>query len=246
MKFGIIVFPGSNCDHDCYHVVKHVFGQKAEYIWHKDTGLKGFDCLILPGGFSYGDYLRTGAIARFSPVMNEVVSFADKGGLVLGICNGFQVLTEAGLLPGVLMRNRDLKFICKETSVRVENNRTAFTSSYRQGEPVRIPIAHADGNYYADPDTVKALEDNGRVVFRYSTPSGEATPEANPNGSVNNIAGITNSAGNVLGMMPHPERAAESELGSTDGRGVFESIIHAFSGCCEGHDHHGHGQKTHG
>ncbi|MBI5586853.1 MAG: phosphoribosylformylglycinamidine synthase subunit PurQ [Deltaproteobacteria bacterium] len=242
MKFGIIVFPGSNCDHDCYHAVKHVFSQKADYVWHKDTGLKGFDCLILPGGFSYGDYLRTGAIARFSPVMNEVVSFAKKGGLVLGICNGFQILTEAGLLPGVLMRNRDLKFICKQTYLRVENNRTAFTSSYGEGSVVKIPIAHADGNYYADPDTITALEDNGRVVLRYSTSDGQAAPEANPNGSLNNIAGITNEAGNVLGMMPHPERAAEAELGSTDGRGVFESIIHAFSDCCKDHRH---GHKTH-
>ncbi|MDP2688890.1 MAG: phosphoribosylformylglycinamidine synthase subunit PurQ [Deltaproteobacteria bacterium] len=228
MKFGIIVFPGSNCDHDCYHVVKHVFGQEAEYVWHKETGLKGFDCVILPGGFSYGDYLRTGSIARFSPVMGEVVAFAGRGGLVLGICNGFQVLTEAGLLPGVLMRNKDLKFICKRQTLRVENNNTPFTNAYAGGQVVDIPIAHADGNYFADADTVKALEDAGRVVFRYADATGAVTAGANPNGSLANIAGITNEAGNVMGMMPHPERASEPELGCVDGRGVFESIIKAF------------------
>ncbi len=228
MKFGIIVFPGSNCDHDCYHVVKHVFGQEAEYVWHKETGLKGFDCVILPGGFSYGDYLRTGSIARFSPVMGEVVAFARRGGLVLGICNGFQVLTEAGLLPGVLMRNKDLKFICKRQTLRVENNNTPFTNAYARGQVVDIPIAHADGNYFADADTIKALEDAGRVVFRYADAGGAVTAESNPNGSLANIAGITNEAGNVMGMMPHPERASEHELGCVDGRGVFESIIKAF------------------
>ncbi len=228
MNFGVIVFPGSNCDHDCYHVVKHVFGQEAEYVWHKETGLKGFDCVILPGGFSYGDYLRTGSIARFSPVMGEVVAFARRGGLVLGICNGFQVLTEAGLLPGVLMRNKDLKFICKRQTLRVENNNTPFTNAYARGQVVDIPIAHADGNYFADADTIKALEDAGRVVFRYADAGGAVTAESNPNGSLANIAGITNEAGNVMGMMPHPERASEHELGCVDGRGVFESIIKAF------------------
>ncbi|MDO8426575.1 MAG: phosphoribosylformylglycinamidine synthase subunit PurQ [Deltaproteobacteria bacterium] len=228
MKFGIIVFPGSNCDHDCYHAVKHVFKQEAEYIWHKDTDLKGFDCVILPGGFSYGDYLRTGAIARFSPVMNEVTAFAKKGGLVLGICNGFQILTEAGLLPGVLMRNRKLKFICRQVDLKVENSSTVFSSSYIKGQVVSIPIAHADGNYFADDDTVKRLEDNNRVVFRYSTPDGRVIDEANPNGARANIAGIINEGGNVMGMMPHPERASEDELGSTDGRGVFESILKGF------------------
>lgn len=228
MKFGVIVFPGSNCDHDCYHVVKHVFNQDAEYVWHKSTGVKGFDCLILPGGFSYGDYLRTGAIASFSPIMNEVIEFANKGGLVLGICNGFQILAESGLLPGVLMRNKDLKFICKGTHLRVENNSSPFTSSYKKGEVVNIPIAHADGNYYADADTIKRLEDTGRVAFRYSTADGKATMDANPNGSCNNIAGVLSEKGNVLGMMPHPERACEGELKSTDGRAVFESIIKGF------------------
>lgn len=229
MKFGVLVFPGSNCDHDCYHAVKHVFGRETEYVWHKTTELKGFDCLILPGGFSYGDYLRTGAIARFSPVMNSVVDFAKKGGLVLGICNGFQILTEAGLLPGVLMRNKGLKFICKETHLRVENNTSPFTSEYAKGQTVSVPIAHADGAYYADVDTVKRLEDGGRVAFRYSTADGLVTDEANPNGSVANIAGVINEAGNVMGMMPHPERACEPELGSTDGRLVFESIIKRLS-----------------
>lgn len=225
MKFGVIVFPGSNCDHDCYHAVKHVFGQEAEYVWHKSTSLKGFDCVILPGGFSYGDYLRTGAIASSSPVMAEVVSFAGRGGLVVGICNGFQILTEAGLLPGVLMRNRGLKFICKHVNLRVENTSSPFTRAYKKGQTVDIPIAHADGNYYASPETIRLLEDSGRVAFRYSTAEGSVIEEANPNGSLSNIAGILNEKGNVLGMMPHPERACEGELGPIDGRGVFESII---------------------
>lgn len=225
MKFAIIVFPGSNCDHDCYHAVKHVFKQDAEYVWHKAASLEGYDCVILPGGFSYGDYLRTGAIARFSPVMGAVVGFAKKGGLVLGICNGFQILTEAGLLPGVLMRNRGLKFVCSAADVLVENNATAFTSAYKKKAVAGIPIAHADGNYYADAETVKRLEGEGRVVFRYSTPDGEVTGEANPNGSVSNIAAIVNEAGNVMGTMPHPERACEGALGSTGGSKVFESII---------------------
>lgn len=224
-RFGIIVFPGSNCDHDCYHALKHVFGQEVEYIWHKDINLKGYDCIILPGGFSYGDYLRTGAIARFSPVMDGVIEFARKGGLVLGICNGFQILTEAGLLPGVLMRNKTLKFICQGVHIRVENNSIPFTRAYKKGEVLRIPIAHADGNYFADRDTIKRLEGNGQIVFRYSTPDGRITEEANPNGSIDNIAGICNEGGNILGMMPHPERVCEAILGGEDGRGVFESIL---------------------
>jgi phosphoribosylformylglycinamidine synthase I len=225
MKFGVIVYPGSNCDHDCYHVVKHVFGQEAEYVWHKSHDIKGFDCLVLPGGFSYGDYLRVGAIARFSPVMEEVKRFAKKGGLVIGICNGFQILCESGLLPGALIMNRELKFICSDCFIRVENNSTPFTRTYAKGQVLEIPIAHADGNYFADKETLKGLEDSGRIVFRYSTAAGEITPGANPNGAVANIAGIINEKGNVLGMMPHPERASERELGSTDGRGVFESLI---------------------
>ncbi|MDH4226942.1 MAG: phosphoribosylformylglycinamidine synthase subunit PurQ [Deltaproteobacteria bacterium] len=229
MKFAVIVFPGSNCDHDAYHAAKHVFGSDAAYVWHKETSLKGFDCVILPGGFSYGDYLRTGAIARFSPIMAEVEKFAKAGGPTLGICNGFQILCEAGLLPGVLMRNKKLKFICSDVQVRVENTKTAFTSVYKEKEVLRIPIAHADGNYYADADTVKLLEDKGRIVFRYVSTGGKATDEANPNGSVANIAGITNEKGNVVGLMPHPERVCEAVVGGVDGRGMFESVIKALS-----------------
>lgn len=225
MKFGIVVFPGSNCDHDCYHVVKHVLGQEAEYIWHKDKEIKGFDCLILPGGFSYGDYLRTGAIAKFSPVMNSVREFAEKGGIVIGICNGFQILVESGLLPGVLMRNRGLKFICENSYIRVERSNTPFTRLYKEGEVVKIPIAHADGNYFADDETLKRIQDNGQIVFRYCDAGGNITDDANPNGSLLNIAGICNEKRNVLGMMPHPERCAEDILGNTDGKRVFESIL---------------------
>lgn len=229
MKFGIIVFPGSNCDHDCYHAAKHVVGQEAEYVWHKSVDLSGFDCVVLPGGFSYGDYLRTGAIARFSPVMAEVKKFAEKGGLIIGICNGFQILCEAGLLPGVLMRNRGLKFICSDMSIKVENADTPFTSAYTEGEVLNIPVAHADGNYFADDDTLQELNDEGRVMFRYSTPGGEVSSAANPNGSAGNIAGIINKQGNVMGLMPHPERASEDLLGRTDGKGVFESIVRSVS-----------------
>ena len=225
MKFGVIVLPGSNCDHDCYHVIKHVMGHDAAYVWHKDAVLKDLDCVIVPGGFSYGDYLRAGAIARFSPVMAALKEFAERGGPVIGICNGFQILCETGLLPGALTRNSGLKFICKNTSIRVENAETGFSSAYARGQVLDIPIAHADGSYFVDKDTLERLEGDGRVVFRYSTPEGDVTCEANPNGSVGNIAGIINEAGNVLGMMPHPERAAEGELGSVDGLGVFESII---------------------
>jgi len=225
VKFGIIVFPGSNCDHDCYHVVKDVFEQDTEYIWHKETDIKRFDCLILPGGFSYGDYLRTGSIARFSPVMGEVIKFAKNGGIVIGICNGFQILTEAGLLPGVLMRNKTLKFICKNVYLKVENNQTRFTKMYKKGQVLKIPIAHADGNYFADTDTIKRLEDNNQITFRYCAKDGGINDVSNPNGSLHNIAGIINEKGNVLGMMPHPERLCESILGGDDGKGVFESIL---------------------
>ena len=225
MKFGVIVFPGSNCDHDCYHAVKHVFGQGAEYVWDKERSLKGFDCIILPGGFSYGDYLRTGAIARLSPVMEEVIAFAKRGGPVLGICNGFQILTEVGLLPGLLMMNGGLKFICSDAWLKVENSQTIFTKVYKEGEAVRIPIAHADGNYYADDDTLRRLEDNNQVVLRYATENGQVTDDANPNGSRNNIAAIINEGGNVLGTMPHPERACEALVGGSDGEGIFRSLI---------------------
>ena len=216
MKFGIVVFPGSNCDWDCYHVINRVLKRPARFIWHKERVLPPVDALILPGGFSYGDYLRTGAIARFSPIMKEVVRFAKQGGKVVGICNGFQILTEAGLLPGVLMRNQGLKFICETVALRVENNQTQFTKAYMPHSVVRMPIAHMDGNYYADSETLSQLEGEGQVLFRYLE---------NPNGAANAIAGICNKKGNVLGMMPHPERCAEAVLGNEDGKKIFESMI---------------------
>jgi phosphoribosylformylglycinamidine synthase subunit PurQ / glutaminase len=224
-KFGVVVFPGSNCDHDAYHAVKHVMKQDAEFIWHKDTTLGDAEVIILPGGFSYGDYLRTGAIARFSPVMREVVKFAEAGGTVIGICNGFQILLEAGLLPGAMLRNRSLQFICKFVTLRVETTHTRFTNACAEGALLKIPIAHGEGNYFADDDTLKRLQDNGQIVFRYADETGRIADETNPNGSLFNIAGITNKQGNVLGMMPHPERAVEADLGSTDGRNIFSSII---------------------
>lgn len=225
MRFGIVVFPGTWSDGDCYHVAKSVLEQDARYVWHKDRDLSGLDCLVLPGGFSYGDYLRTGAIARFSPVMEEVERFADRGGLVIGICNGFQILCEAGLLPGVLTRNDHVQFRCQWVDLRVENPNTPFTSECRRGQVLSIPISHGEGNYYADPDTLASLNANGQVVFRYCNPQGETTPDANPNGSLENIAGIVNERGNVLGMMPHPERCCEAALGGTDGRLIFESML---------------------
>ena len=225
MRFGVVVFPGTWSDGDCYHAVKDVLGQEADYVWHKDTDLSPYDCVILPGGFSYGDYLRTGAIARFSPVMTAVAAFAKRGGPVIGICNGFQVLCEAGLLPGALMRNQHLQFRCQWTHLLVESGETPFTSACRQGQVLRIPISHGEGNYYADASTLRDLNQRGQVVFRYCDPSGAATLEANPNGAAENIAGIVNEQGNVLGMMPHPERCCEPMLGGTDGRFLFESII---------------------
>jgi phosphoribosylformylglycinamidine synthase subunit PurQ / glutaminase len=225
IKFGVVVFPGSNCDHDAYYACKKVMGQQTEFLWHKEADLHDVDVVILPGGFSYGDYLRCGAIARFSPVMKEVVRFAQRGGLVLGICNGFQILLEAGLLPGVLLRNASLRFVCREINIRVENEETAFTRSSRRGDVLAIPVAHGDGNYFADADTIKRLEEHSQVVFRYCTQHGEITDEANPNGSLNNIAGIVNERGNVLGMMPHPERAADPLLGRVDGQKVFHSLL---------------------
>lgn len=215
-RFGVVAFPGSNCDADALHVVRNVLGAKAEVLWHKDRDLKGSDVVILPGGFSYGDYLRCGAIARFSPVMEEVAAFAKKGGRVLGICNGFQILTEAGLLPGVLMRNASLKFICSEVAVKVENSTTPFTAGTKKGDVLRMPIAHAEGNYYLDDDGLKRLEGNGQVVLRYVE---------NPNGARHDIAGIVNENRNVMGMMPHPERAAEAVLGSVDGLKLFKSLL---------------------
>jgi len=225
VKFGVVVFPGSNCDHDTFYALKSVLGQPTVFLWHKDHDLRGVDCVVLPGGFSYGDYLRAGAIARFSPLMREVQEFAGRGGLVLGICNGFQVLLELGLLPGAMLRNKDLKFLCEHVHLRVENAATRFSNRARPGRVLRLPIAHFDGNYFAPPDEVRELERNGQVVFRYVDELGRATAAANVNGSAAAIAGLVNRRGNVLGMMPHPERAAEALLGSTDGRVVFESLI---------------------
>jgi phosphoribosylformylglycinamidine synthase len=228
MNFGVIVFPGSNCDHDCIHVISDVLGQKATPVWHKESSLSGLDAVILPGGFSYGDYLRTGAIARFSPVMQAVQQFAKEGGMVLGICNGFQILLEAGLLPGAMLRNRSLSFICKDIHAKVENAATPFTGLCTSGQVLKIPIAHAEGNYYADPVTLAALQANAQIVFRYCTPEGKVTPESNPNGSLDNIAGIRNAEGNVLGLMPHPERCAEDILGNHDGQVIFLSMLDAL------------------
>ncbi len=225
MKFGVIVFPGTWSDGDCYYALHHVLGQEVGYIWHRDTDLSGYDCVILPGGFTYGDYLRPGAIARFSPVMSAVERFADRGGLVLGICNGFQVLCEAGLLPGVLTRNGHLQYRCQWVNLKVENASSPFTHACRHGQVLRIPISHYEGNYYADEATLAEIESNGQVVFRYSNPDGEISDECNPNGSLHNIAGIVNREGNVLGMMPHPERACEEILSGTDGNFILDSII---------------------
>ena len=229
MKFAVIVFPGSNCDHDAYHAATAVLGQSAELIWHKDTDLKGADVVILPGGFAHGDYLRTGAMARFSPIMREVKAFAASGGPVIGICNGFQILLEAGLLPGAMLRNRGLKYRCEHVHVRVEQTDTPATCDARVGQVLRIPIGHGEGNYYAPPDALARIEANRQVVLRYTTPEGELDDEANPNGSVNAIAGVCNEARNVVGMMPHPERAAEAALGSTDGLVILNSIVKAFA-----------------
>ena len=228
MTFAVIVFPGSNCDHDAYYAATKVLGQSAELIWHKDTDLKGADIVILPGGFAHGDYLRTGAMARFSPIMRAVTAFADRGGPVIGICNGFQILLEAGLLPGVMLRNTSLNFICKDVYVKVENAATRFTNRCESGQVLKIPIAHADGNYYTDPVTLGGVKANAQVIFRYCTAEGRVTQEANPNGSLDNIAGIMNADGNVLGMMPHPERSAEAVLGNEDGRLIFQSMLSSF------------------
>ena len=224
IKFGIVQFPGSNCDFDSYRVAKEILLTDAEFLWHKERDLKKSDIIILPGGFSYGDYIRTGSIARFSPIMEEVIKFANNGGIVLGICNGFQILLEAGLLPGVMLKNESLKFISKDIHVRVENKNTIFTSEIKK-EVLKIPIAHAEGNYFADDDVLKQLEDEGRIVFKYSSPEGKVTEEFNPNGSKLNIAGIINENGNVLGMMPHPERCSDNLLGNTDGLGIFSSML---------------------
>ena len=229
MKFGVIVFPGSNCDHDAYHAVSKYVGQPVDFIWHRDTDLSSYDAVIVPGGFSYGDYLRAGALARFSPVMQSVKKFAAGGKFVFGICNGFQILCEAGLLPGALMRNRGLHFICKHVNIKVENNNTPYTSEIVGSNVLSIPVAHAEGNYVCDDATFSELEENGQIVFRYCDESGAITDEANPNGARSNIAGICNQERNVLGMMPHPERACEELLGSTDGRDIFRSLTRAIT-----------------
>jgi phosphoribosylformylglycinamidine synthase subunit PurQ / glutaminase len=224
MKFGVVVFPGSNCDHDAFYAIGNVLGKPVEFIWHQSENLANCDAVILPGGFAYGDYLRTGAIARFSPVMKSVEKFANSGGMVLGICNGFQILCEAGLLPGALLRNRDLHFICAHINVRVETNDTPFTNELARGAVLRIPIAHAEGNYTCDDATLAELKREDRIVFRYCDDAGQRTDAANPNGSRDNIAGICNRTRNVIGLMPHPERACEDLLGSSDGRGIFHSL----------------------
>lgn len=229
MKFAVVVFPGSNCDHDAYHAVRHVLGHEAHFLWHKDTTLGGADAVILPGGFSYGDYLRTGAIARFSPVMQAVSEFALNGGPVLGICNGFQILLEAGLLEGAMLRNRGTRFVCEHVTVAVERTDTPFTIRCAPRQQLRIPIAHGDGNYYAPPEALARLESNGQVVFRYVDANGRAVDGANPNGSLANIAGICSPARNVVGLMPHPERACESVLGSADGLVILDSVTQWLS-----------------
>ena len=229
MKFGVIVFPGSNCDHDAYHVVSKHVGQPVDFVWHKETDLSEYDALIVPGGFSYGDYLRAGALARFSPVMGAVKDFAADGKFVFGICNGFQILCEAGLLPGALMRNENLHFVCRHINLKVENKNTPFTGEIKTDAILSIPIAHAEGNYICDDETFNSLEENGQIVFRYCDENGAASEAANPNGSRSNIAGICNENRNVLGMMPHPERACENLLGSNDGRDIFRSLTTAIA-----------------
>ncbi|MFN2456320.1 MAG: phosphoribosylformylglycinamidine synthase subunit PurQ [Pyrinomonadaceae bacterium] len=229
MKFGVVIFPGSNCDHDAYHVLSKHVGQPVDFVWHRDTDLRGYDALVIPGGFSYGDYLRAGALARFSPVMNSVGEFAQRGGFVLGICNGFQILCEAKLLPGALIRNQDLHFTCAHVSVRAETAATPFTSELRPGQVLRLPIAHAEGNYVCDDATFAELKREDRIVFRYCNENGELTEAANPNGSRDSVAGICNRERNVMGLMPHPERACEEMLGSSDGRPIFQSLSNTLA-----------------
>jgi phosphoribosylformylglycinamidine synthase len=229
MKFGVVVFPGSNCDHDTFHVIAEVAQQPVTFLWHDSEDLAGVDAVLVPGGFAYGDYLRTGAIARFSPVMQAVQRFAGDGGLVLGICNGFQILTEAGLLPGALMRNSGLKYICKQVNLRVETTDSPFTNQLGKGEVLQIPIGHMEGNYFCSPEDLRELEAEDRIAFRYATPAGEVTAAANPNGSLSNIAGILNRKRNILGMMPHPDRSSERLLGSIDGWKIFGSMVEALA-----------------
>jgi phosphoribosylformylglycinamidine synthase subunit PurQ / glutaminase len=229
MKFGVLVFPGSNCDHDTYHVIAELAHQPVTFLWHDSSSLEGCDAILVPGGFAYGDYLRTGAIARFSPVMQSVQKFAAEGGPVLGICNGFQILCEAGLLPGALLRNSGLKYICKQVHLRTETTDSPFTGTLKKGEVLKIPIGHMEGNYFCDAATLDALRADDRIVFRYATPEGAITAEANPNGSLDNIAGILNEGRNVLGMMPHPDRSSEAMLGSADGWKIFQSLVETLT-----------------
>ncbi|MCK6600359.1 MAG: phosphoribosylformylglycinamidine synthase subunit PurQ [Bacteroidetes bacterium] len=228
LHIGVVQFPGSNCDHDAVHAWQTA-GQKVSLIWHKNSDLEGADVIFLPGGFSYGDYLRCGAIAKYSPVMKEVVRFANQGGLVIGVCNGFQILLEAGLLPGVMLPNQSLKFICRQVNLKVVTRQSSFTSAYQEGQVIRVPVAHGEGNYFADEDTLKSLQDHHQILFQYCESDGSVTDSANINGSMLNIAGIMSKSGNVLGMMPHPERAVESVLGSQDGLGVFQSVLNSFA-----------------
>jgi len=223
-KFGVVVFPGSNCDYDAFYATKKILNYKTVFLWHKDSDLQNCNVIILPGGFSYGDYLRSGAIAQFSPIMKSVIDFANNGGKVIGICNGFQILLETGLLPGVMLKNKHLKFVCKDVYLKVENRNTDFTSSVKKNI-LKVPIAHGEGNYFADENTLKTLKENNQIVFKYCSESGEVTKDANPNGSRLNIAGIINKSGNVLGMMPHPERCVDPILGNTDGTFIFESLV---------------------
>jgi phosphoribosylformylglycinamidine synthase I len=224
VKFGVVVFPGSNCDHDAYYSLKKILGYEVSFLWHKDTDLQNSDVIILPGGFSYGDYLRTGAIARFSPIMNSVISFAESGGYVMGICNGFQILLEAGLLPGIMLKNKSLQFVCKDVYLTVENRNTVFSKETNLDKKLKLPVAHGDGNYFADEKTLKNLVENKQIVFKYSSRNGEKKESDNPNGSVMDIAGIINKRGNILGMMPHPERSCNPILGKTDGVFIFNSL----------------------
>jgi len=227
-KFGVVVFPGSNCDHDAYYVLKKILNCNVNFLWHKESDLKESNIIILPGGFSYGDYLRSGSIARFSLIMNSVIDFANKGGIVLGICNGFQILLEAGLLPGVMLKNKSLQFVCKDVYLKTENTNSIFSNSISVGDILKIPIAHGEGNYFANKETIDSLINNNQIMFKYSSKDGKVCSEFNPNGSIINIAGITNKNGNILGMMPHPERCCDPLLGSTDGKKIFSSIINSF------------------
>jgi len=232
-KFGVVIFPGSNCDQDMIYVLETIMGQKVVQLWHKDTDLQGCDFIVLPGGFSYGDYLRSGAIARFSPIMEKVIEYANKGGYLFGVCNGFQILCEAGLVPGALLHNTERKFICKNVFIKAENTDTLITSAVPKNKALKIPIAHGEGKYYADEETIKKLNDNGQILFRYCDENANVTDAANPNGSLQNIGGVCNAGKNVFGMMPHPERAADSELGNTDGRFLFESILNSVVSQCQ-------------